>query len=76
MTDLGPESCPADRKLPAVEALIDRAERLRAWLDAARGCDCASIDDCGLFDREVLPSRHMGVGVTSRPEMISRHFES
>ena len=48
----------ADQKLPAIEALIDRAERVRAWLDAARGCGCPSIDDCALFDPEALPSRH------------------
>jgi MerR family redox-sensitive transcriptional activator SoxR len=56
----------ADQKLPAIEALIDRAERVRAWLDNARGCDCASIDDCGLFDPDVLPSRHTGDRRTTR----------
>ena len=51
----------ADEKLPAIEALIDRAERVRAWLDTARSCDCASLDDCGVFDPGVLPSRHNDV---------------
>lgn len=54
----------AERKLPAIEALIDRAERVRAWLDTARSCDCASIDECGLFDPTVLPSSH---GTAGRP---------
>ncbi len=40
----------AARKLPEVEALIEHAEAMRAWLSTAKGCDCESIDDCGLFD--------------------------
>jgi MerR family redox-sensitive transcriptional activator SoxR len=40
----------AARKLPEVEALIERAEAMRDWLRTAEGCGCQSIDDCGLFD--------------------------
>jgi MerR family redox-sensitive transcriptional activator SoxR len=40
----------AQRKLPEIEALIDRAERVRAWLTAATGCECQSVDECALFD--------------------------
>ena len=40
----------AARKLPEIDALIERAQRVRAWLDTATGCDCQSIDDCALFD--------------------------
>ena len=43
----------AARKLPEIEALIDRAERVRTWLTAATGCECQSIDDCALFDLPV-----------------------
>lgn len=39
----------AERKLPAVEALIARAEAMRAWLQAAQSCDCATVDVCSLF---------------------------
>lgn len=39
----------AARKLPEVEALIEQAERTRAWLLTAAGCDCASLDACSLF---------------------------
>ncbi len=39
----------AERKLPAVEALIARAEAMRAWLQAAQSCDCATVDLCSLF---------------------------
>ena len=39
----------ADRKLPAIDALIERAQAVRRWLEVARTCDCASVDVCGLF---------------------------
>jgi MerR family redox-sensitive transcriptional activator SoxR len=45
----------AQRKLPEIEALIDRAERVRNWLTAATGCDCVSVDQCALFDNAALP---------------------
>ena len=41
----------AEQKLPEIEALIARAELVRAWLDAARRCECPSLDDCCLFDQ-------------------------
>jgi MerR family transcriptional regulator, redox-sensitive transcriptional activator SoxR len=40
----------AERKLPEVEALIARAEAMRAWLTLARECGCPSLDVCALFD--------------------------
>jgi MerR family redox-sensitive transcriptional activator SoxR len=46
----------AQRKLPEIEALIDRAQRVQAWLTTATGCDCVSVDECGLFDDAALPS--------------------
>lgn len=39
----------AVRKLPEVRALIERAERVRRWLEAAAGCACPTLDDCQLF---------------------------
>lgn len=48
----------ADGKLPAIEALIARAEAIRRWLELARRCDCASADICGLFyDPALIPPR-------------------
>ena len=47
----------AERKLPEIDALIDRAQRVRSWLDTATGCSCTSIDDCALFDVPV-PGEH------------------
>ena len=42
----------AAKKLPEVEALIARAEAMRAWLKTAQGCGCETIDECGLFDQD------------------------
>jgi MerR family transcriptional regulator, redox-sensitive transcriptional activator SoxR len=40
----------ARRKLPDVEALIERAQLVRSWLEAAADCRCPSLEDCPLFD--------------------------
>ncbi len=45
----------AERRLPEIDAYIDRAQRVRAWLVRATGCGCQSIDDCALFDDPALP---------------------
>lgn len=39
----------AEARLPDVDALIQRAEAVRQWLQLARTCDCATVDVCGLF---------------------------
>ena len=44
----------ATDKLPEVDALIERATRVRAWLQTATDCNCQSIDDCALFDEHEL----------------------
>jgi MerR family redox-sensitive transcriptional activator SoxR len=44
----------AARKLPEIQALIDRAQRVRAWLHTATGCGCETIDECALFDEPSL----------------------
>jgi MerR family redox-sensitive transcriptional activator SoxR len=46
----------AERRLPEIDALIERAQRVRTWLQTATGCDCQAIDDCALFDDQALPS--------------------
>jgi MerR family transcriptional regulator, redox-sensitive transcriptional activator SoxR len=46
----------ARRRLPEIDARIDRAQRVRAWLQRAQGCDCPRIDDCALFDDAPLAS--------------------
>jgi len=40
----------AQRKLPDIEALIARAQEMRAWMLTATDCSCTSLDVCGLFD--------------------------
>jgi len=46
----------AEQRLPEIDALIERATRVRAWLAAATGCGCERIDDCALFDDAPLGS--------------------
>lgn len=40
----------AERKLPETAALIERAEIVKGWLEAAARCECPTLDDCPLFD--------------------------
>jgi MerR family redox-sensitive transcriptional activator SoxR len=42
----------ARRKLPEVDELIARAERVRGWLQTASGCGCDTLDVCALFAQE------------------------
>jgi MerR family redox-sensitive transcriptional activator SoxR len=46
----------AERKLPEVEELIQRAQTVRQWLVTATGCGCDTLDVCVLFtQQEPLP---------------------
>jgi MerR family transcriptional regulator, redox-sensitive transcriptional activator SoxR len=47
----------AERKLPELVALIERAEVVRGWLEDAARCVCPTLHDCPLFDPEQLPER-------------------
>jgi DNA-binding transcriptional MerR regulator len=42
----------AERKLPELEATIERAVLVRRWLEAAARCECPSLDECCLFEPE------------------------
>ncbi len=46
----------AQRRLPEIDALIERAQRVRTWLQTATSCSCERIDDCALFDEPALPT--------------------
>ena len=46
----------AERKLPAVMALIERSELVRRWLECAARCECADLDECPLFEDAALPA--------------------
>ena len=49
----------AERRLPEIEALIARAQRVRRWLEEATECRCEAIDECALFDDPPLPSSRL-----------------
>lgn len=57
----------AQRKLPEVDALIQRAEAMRRWLTTASSCNCDTLDVCGLFDDE-----HPAGDSTATRENVSR----
>ena len=44
----------AERKLPAIEELIERAVAMREWLLKAQTCECATVHECGLFDESAV----------------------
>jgi MerR family transcriptional regulator, redox-sensitive transcriptional activator SoxR len=46
------------RKLPEVRAAIERAEAMRAWLEVASGCECASTEECALFPQPEMRRPH------------------
>jgi MerR family transcriptional regulator, redox-sensitive transcriptional activator SoxR len=46
----------AQRKLPEVDALIERARLVRSWLEAAAACRCPTLEDCPLFDDANSPA--------------------
>jgi DNA-binding transcriptional MerR regulator len=39
----------SSRKLPEVKALIEHAEQMRGWLEAAGDCTCSTPAECALF---------------------------
>jgi MerR family redox-sensitive transcriptional activator SoxR len=57
----------AERRLPEIDALIARAQRVRAWLQAATACACQGIDDCALFDDPALPARDLSITRVAAP---------
>jgi hypothetical protein len=44
----------ATRKLREIDALIERAQRVRRWLAIGTACECQSLDECALFDAASL----------------------
>jgi MerR family redox-sensitive transcriptional activator SoxR len=55
----------AERRLPEIERLIARAGQVRAWLETATRCECATVDECGLFDDPPLPTRALRGSATA-----------
>ncbi len=50
----------AQRKLPEVDALIDRAQAMRRWLSTATGCGCQTLDVCALFGAQAPSTLEQG----------------
>ncbi len=46
----------AARKLPEVDALIQRAQAMRDWLTAAGNCECEALESCALFVASTDPT--------------------
>ena len=44
----------AQGKLPAIVALIERADAVKRWLEVASTCECSTLDVCALFDDRAL----------------------
>ena len=51
----------AERKLPDVEALIERAQTMKQWLELASDCRCGSLDVCRLFSSRPNPDQGLEV---------------
>jgi MerR family redox-sensitive transcriptional activator SoxR len=47
----------AERRLPEVDALLERATVVRGWLEVAARCGCPPFDDCCLFDETAPQAR-------------------
>jgi MerR family redox-sensitive transcriptional activator SoxR len=45
----------AGRKLGEVDALLERAQAMKQWLELAADCTCRSSDECSLFPAEGEP---------------------
>jgi hypothetical protein len=46
-------------------AAIERAEAMRAWLEVASGCECASTEECALFPQPEDAASALPLHVTS-----------
>jgi MerR family redox-sensitive transcriptional activator SoxR len=44
----------AERKLPDIDGLIQRANAVRRWLEMTSACECDTLDLCSLFDDRLL----------------------
>lgn len=56
----------AERKLPEVDALIERAQAMRAWLTTATACGCGTLEECGLFSGGVADLEVVTAGRSAR----------
>jgi MerR family redox-sensitive transcriptional activator SoxR len=61
----------AERKLPDIDELIERASAVRRWLKMTSACDCETLDVCSLFDDRVLGLEHQTKPAAWRPVVIA-----
>lgn len=54
----------AARKLPEVDALIARAERMKRLLEAGLRCECLTLEDCARAPASEPGDREEGRGWT------------
>jgi len=52
----------ASRKLEEVNALIERAQRMKSLLETSFGCRCPSLTDCEKYLRDARRSQGRGAG--------------
>lgn len=57
----------AERKLPDIDALIERAQAMKEWLEAATDCRCGSLDVCGLFSGDEPHSKKFELSPSGPP---------
>lgn len=62
----------AERKRPDIEALIQRAQAVKRWLDIASLCDCETVDVCVLFTDPTLAPPPGEVGLDVRQTTARR----
>jgi MerR family redox-sensitive transcriptional activator SoxR len=60
----------AERKMPDIDALIQRATAVRRWLEMTSHCDCETLDVCSLFDDRLLSLNTSSPPVTWRTIVI------
>ena len=65
----------AERRLPDIEALIERAQAMKVWLELAAECRCASLDLCDLFASDD-PSHSANVAAPGSPSRRSARRRS
>lgn len=52
----------AERKLPGIDELIQRATAIRRWLEMTSACECESLEVCSLFDPKLVELREASAG--------------
>jgi MerR family redox-sensitive transcriptional activator SoxR len=67
----------AERKLPDIDELIQRAAAIRRWLEMTSACECESLEVCSLFDPQLVTLHERSAGaplarLLSLPDAVSR----